>query len=208
MIRLLKSIKAPFQKLPETFWQRFLLFLFVIVGLLGCFIQPVQAVELPPALNTTNNPNVSIQNTDQLLLYANAQNLVDHWNNLVVRAKTGKEQLQMMRESGIFADDVKVTFDFGDQKYEFTGLASPEADKFWGSFADGLKKYRYNLASNVEAVEFGKDSLLFNFKHWIFFNDKPAVIGDNQVYLKREKGRSFIDSAYLRVVRFDTTGAY
>jgi hypothetical protein len=171
-------------------------------------MQSVEAVELPPALNTTNNPHVSIQNADQLLLYANAQNLVDHWNNLVIRAKTGKEQLQMMRESGIFTDDVKVTFDFGDQKYEFTGLDSPEADKFWGSFADGLKKYRYNLASNVEAVEFGKDSLLFNFKHWIFFDDKPAVIGDNQAHLKRENGRSSIDSAYLRVVRFDTTGAY
>jgi hypothetical protein len=208
MIGMLKFIKTPFQKLPRALWQRLFLPLFVVVGLLGCIIQPVQAVELPPALNTTNNPNVSIQNTDQLLLYANAQNLVDHWNNLVIRAKTGKEQLQMMRESGIFADDVKITFDFGDQKYEFTGLASPEADKFWGSFTDGLKKYRYNLASNVEAVEFGKDSLLFNFKHWIFFNDKPAVIGDNQVHLKREKGRSFIDSAYLRVVRFDTTGAY
>jgi hypothetical protein len=208
MITMLKAIKAPFPKLPETFLQRFLLPLFVIVSLLGFAIQPAQAANLPPALNTTNNPNVSIQNTDQLLLYANAQNLVDHWNNLVIRAKTGKEQLQMMHESGIFADDVKITFDLGDQKYEFIGLASPEADAFWGGFADGLKKYRYNLASNVEAVEFGKDSLLFNFKHWIFFDDKPAVIGDNQVHLKREKGRSFIDSAYLRVVRFDTTGAY
>jgi hypothetical protein len=166
MMGMIRAIKAPFQKFPETFWQRLFLSLLVMVGLLGHIIQPVQAVELSPALNTTNNPNVSIQNTDQLLLYANAQNLVDHWNNLVIRAKTGKEQLQMMRESGIFADDVKVTFDFGDQKYEFTGLASPEADKFWGSFADGLKKYRYNLASNVEAVEFGKDSLLSLFNHY------------------------------------------
>lgn len=179
-----------------------------MLGLLGLVIQPVQAVELPPALNTTNNPHVSIQTPDQMLLYVNAQNLVDHWNNLVIRAKTGREQLQMMRESGVFADDVKGYFDFGDKKYEFNGLSSPEADQFWGSFADGLKKYRYNLASNVEAVEFGKDSLLFNFKHWIFFNDKPAVIGDNQLHMKREKGRSFIDSAYVRVVRFDTAGAY
>jgi hypothetical protein len=201
MIGILRS-------LTEAFWRRLVLALLVIVGLLGYIIQPVQAAELPPALNTTNNPNVSIQNTDQLLLYANAQNLVDHWNNLVIRAKTGKEQLQMMRESGIFADDVKITFDFGDQKYEFTGLASPEADQFWGGFVDGLKKYRYNLASNVEAVQFSKDSLLFNFKHWIFFDGNPAVIGDNQVHLKRENGRSFIDSAYLRVIRFDTTGAH
>jgi hypothetical protein len=196
------------RSLTGAFWRRLVLSLCVVVGLFGCIIQPVQAAELPPVLNTTNNPNVSIQNTDQLLLYANAQNLVDHWNNLVIRAKTGKEQLQMMRESGIFADDVKITFDLGDQKYEFDGLSSPEADQFWGGFVDGLKKYRYNLASNVEAVEFGKNSLLFNFKHWIFFDDKPAVIGDNQVHLKRENGRSFIDSAYLRIIRFDKTGAY
>jgi hypothetical protein len=201
MIGILRS-------LTEAFWQRLVLSLCVVVGLFGCIIQPVQAAALPPVLNTTNNPNVSIQNTDQLLLYANAQNLVDHWNNLVIRAKTGKEQLQMMRESGIFADDVKITFDLGDQKYEFAGLSSPEADQFWGGFVDGLKKYRYNLASNVEVVEFEKDSLLFNFKHWIFFDGNPAVIGDNQVHLKRENGRSFIDSAYLRIIRFDKTGAY
>ena len=202
MIQVVKLV------LNQALWQKIIVGLLVMLGSTGLLIQPVQAVELPPALNTTNNPHMSIQTPDQMLLYVNAQNLVDHWNNLVIRAKTGREQLQMMRESGVFADDVKVTFDFGDKKYEFNGLSSPEADQFWGSFADGLKKYRYNLASNVEAVEFGKDSLLFNFKHWIFFNDKPALIGDNQLHMKSEKGRSFIDSAYVRVIRFDTAGAY
>ena len=70
-----------------------------MLGLSGLVIQPIQAVELLPALNTTNNLHVNIANTDQLLLYMNAQNLVDHWNNLVIRAKQGDEQLQMMRES-------------------------------------------------------------------------------------------------------------
>lgn len=208
MIQVTKSIQAWLHHWNRVLWQQVILGLLVILTSIGFFAQPVQAVELPPTLNTTNNSHVSMQNIDQMLLYVNAQNLVDHWNNLVIRAKTGKQQLQMMRESGVFADDVKITFDFGDKKYEFTGLSSPEADQFWGSFADGLKQYRYNLASNVEAVEFGKDSLLFNFKHWIFLNDKPAVIGDNQLHMTREKERSFIDSAYIRVIRFDTAGAY
>jgi len=32
----------------------------------------------------------------------NAQNLVDTWNNIIIQAKTGDEQLKLMRESGIF----------------------------------------------------------------------------------------------------------
>jgi len=187
--------------------QKFVLGLLVIFGALGLIIQPVQAVELPAALNTTNNPHVSIANSDQLLLYMNAQNLVDHWNNLVIRAKQGDEQLQMMRESGVFADDFKLTFDLGDKKYEF-GLSDPEAVQFYNGFVNGLKKYRYNVASNVEAVEFGKDSLTFNFKHWIYFNDKLAVVGDNQAHMTRKNGKSSLDSAYLRLIRFDTAGAY
>lgn len=192
----------------SRFWQCTILSLLLVLGLImGSLIAPVQAAELPPALNTTNNPHTSIQNMDQLLLYANAQNLVDHWNNLVIRAKTGEEQLQMMRESGVFADDVKLTFDLGDQKYKFS-LSDPEAIQFYNSFVNGLKKYRYNVASNVEAVEFGKDSLLFNFKHLIYFNDELGVFSDNQVHMTRDKERSFIDSAYLRLIRFDTAGAY
>lgn len=190
------------------FWRIILAIILSLGTIVSLAIAPVLAAELPPALNTTNNPHTSIQNTDQLLLYANAQNLVDHWNNLVIRAKTGDEQLQMMRESGIFADDVKLTFDLGDKKYELNGLSDPQAIQFYNSFVNGLKKYRYNIASNVEAVEFGKDSLLFNFKHSIYFNDELGVFSDNQVHMTRDKGRSFIDSAYLRLIRFDTTGAY
>lgn len=187
--------------------QTFVLGLLVVFCALGFIIQPVQAVELPAALNTANNPHLSIANTDQLLLYMNAQNLVDHWNNLVIRAKQGDEQLQMMRESGVFADNFKLTFDLGDKKYEF-GLSDPEAVKFYNNFVNGLKKYRYNVASNVEAVEFGKDSLTFNFKHWIYFNDKLAVVGDNQARMIRKNGKSSLDSAYVRLIRFDTAGAY
>lgn len=103
---------------------------------------------------------------------------------------------------------MKLTFDLGDQKYELNGLSSPEAIEFYNNFVNGLKKYRYNVASNVEAVDFGKDSLRFNFKHWIFFNDRLSVVGDNQAMMKRENGHYFIDSAYLRLAYFDTKHAY
>jgi hypothetical protein len=187
--------------------QKFVLGLLILSCVVGLIVPPAQAVELPTALNTTNNPHVSIANTDQLLLYMNAQNLVDHWNNLVIRAEQGEEQLQMMRESGVFSDDFKLTFDLGDKKYEF-GLSDPEAVQFYNSFVNGLKKYRYNVASNVEVVEFEKDSLTFNFKHWIYFNDKLAVVGDDQAHMSRRNGKFSLDSAYLRLIRFDTAGAY
>lgn len=84
----------------KHFWQCTIPALLLISCLVISSSAPVSAAELPPVLNTTNNPHTSIQNTDQLLLYANAQNLVDHWNNLVIRAKTGEQQLQMTRDEG------------------------------------------------------------------------------------------------------------
>ena len=73
---------------------------------------------------------------------------------------------------------------------------------------NGLKKYRYNVASNVEAVEFDQDALIFNFKHWNYLNDKLAVVGYNQAHMIRKNGKLSLDSADLRLIRFDTADAY
>jgi len=54
---------------------------------------------------------------------------------------------------------MKTTFEFDDRQIVMNGLDSPET-QFYNGFVNGLKKQRYNIASNVEAVEFGKDSLL------------------------------------------------
>lgn len=113
-----------------------------------------------------------------------------------------------MRESGVFADDVKLTFDFGTQKLILNGLDAPETHEFYNGFVNSLKKKRYNVASNVEAVEFGKDSLRFNFKHWIYFNDRLSVVGEDQAVMKREGDRYRIASADIRVIYFDVAHGY
>jgi hypothetical protein len=181
--------------------------------MLGCVISqpmPSQAAELSalsPALHASEKFS-PIENTEQAILYLNAQNLVDTWNNIIIQAKTGDEQLKLMRESGVFADDIKLTFEFENRQIVMNGLDSPVAHQFYNGFVNGLKKQRYNIASNVEAVEFGKDFLRFNFKHWIFCNERLSVVGENQVLMQREGNHPQIKTADVRVVYFDLDHAY
>lgn len=117
--------------------------------------KPADAANLtavPPAIHADER-YAAITTPDQALLYMNAQNLVDAWNNIIIQAKTGDEQLKLMRESGVFADDVKLTFNFEEQKLVLNGLDAPETHEFYNGFVNSLKKNRYNIASNVEAVE-------------------------------------------------------
>ncbi|MDJ0592039.1 MAG: hypothetical protein QNJ72_18960 [Pleurocapsa sp. MO_226.B13] len=72
--------------------------------------QPAQAGTLTavaPKLHAEEK-HIPIKNIDEALMYVNAQNLVDTWNNIIIQAKTGDEQLKLMGESVIFADDVKI----------------------------------------------------------------------------------------------------
>jgi hypothetical protein len=188
----------------------FVLVLFLVSLVSIGLAKPAQAANLtavPPQIHASEKYS-AIQTPDQALMYLNAQNLVDTWNNIIIQAKTGDEQLKLMRESGVFADDVKLTFDFGDQKILINGFDSPESHQFYNGFVNTLKKNRYNIASNVEAVKFEKDSLRFNFKHWIFFNERLSVVGENQAVMKRENGQYRIASAVIRVVYFDVANGY
>lgn len=188
---------------------RKILVLFVIVLTL-ITPKPADAANLtavPPAIHAAER-YAAITTPDQVLLYMNAQNLVDAWNNIIIQAKTGDEQLKLMRESGVFADDVKLTFNFEEQKLVLNGLDAPETHEFYNGFVNSLKKNRYNIASNVEAVEFGKDSLRFNFKHWIYFNDRLSLVGENQAVIERNGSNYQIESADVRVIYFDVAHAY
>ncbi len=152
-------------------------------------------------------PTVAAMTTpEHVLLYANAQNLVSRWNNLIIQAKTGEEQLALMRQSGIFAKDIAFTFDFGKDKLEYHSLTEPV--DFFNSFVNPLKKPRYNIASNVEALEFGQHSLRFRFKHWIFFGDTMSVVGDNECVMRISDGRAYLTSAYIRVIHYQVEHAY
>ena len=188
-----------------SFFRRSLYLLGISLSLFLLSIAPLQAAELkavPPAIHNSE-PFTAIANSEQAIMYLNAQNLVNTWNNIIVQAKTGDEQLQIMRQSGVFADDLKLTFDYGEQKKVLNGLDSPEAKEFYNGFVNTLKKNRYNIASNVEAVEFGKDSLRFNFKHWIFFDDKVSFVGEDQAVIKRVDGNYKITSATVRAIYVD-----
>ncbi len=109
--------------------------LLIVLSIIGLLSQPAQAAPLPLkaaeiGLHNSDAP-LSIQTAEQALLYVNAQNVVNTWNNIVISAKTGDEQMKLMKESGVFADDVKLRFHFGDgQNFEFTGFDSPEIHQF------------------------------------------------------------------------------
>ncbi|BAZ13937.1 hypothetical protein NIES4071_57770 [Calothrix sp. NIES-4071] len=205
------QVKATLTKVLKRILQVSILPLFVVFSLILVLPSlPAYAsglTALTPQLHTAERYS-AIQTPEQALLYLNAQNLVDTWNNIIIQAKTGDEQLKFMRESGVFADDVKLTFDFANQKLELNGLSSEKTRDFYNGFVNSLKKNRYNIASNVEAVEFGKDSLRFNFKHWIFFNDRLSLVGENQAVMKRENGNYRIQGADVRVIYLDVDHAY
>ena len=154
----------------------------------------------------TTSPLPGILGLDEVLLQANAQNLVNRWNNIIIETQTGTEQLAAMRASGIFADDIELVFDFGAEKRTYHDLTSPE--DFYNSFINPLKKPRYNLASNVEVLAFGEGSLRFRFKHWIFFGDKLSLVGDNECTMVKDSERYYLTRAYIRVIHFDTEHAY
>lgn len=195
----------------KRFWQvsvvAILLALAFVLSPLNQIAHAAELKALPPQLHTAK-PFSQIKNADQALLYLNAQNLVDTWNNIIIQAKTGDEQLQLMRESGVFADDVRFNFQFDNQNIEFNRLDSPKAHEFYTAFVNGLKKNRYNIASNVEAVEFGKDALRFNFKHWIFFNNQLSVVGENQALMQQNGERYQIQSVEVRMIYFDVAHGY
>ena len=154
----------------------------------------------------TNTQLPSIANMEQALLYLNAQNLVSRWNNIIISAKTGTEQLATMRASGVFAENIHLVLDFGEQKHEFHNLVDPE--DFYNSFVNPAKKSRYNIASNVDVIEYGENTLRFRFKHWIFFGGTLSLVGDNECQMVREGERCYLTSAYVRAIYFDAQHAY
>lgn len=97
-------------------------------------------------------PTAQIENSSHALLYLNAVVLASRWNNMVVYAKRGDEQLALMAKSGVFSKDVRLSFDFGNEKLSFRSLSDPKAIEFYNGFVNSLKKSRFNFAANVEPI--------------------------------------------------------
>lgn len=87
-------------------------------------------------------------------------------------------------------------------------LAQPnEPEDFYDSFVNPAKK-RYNIASNVDVLEYGENTPRFRFKHWIFFDEPLSLVGDNECTMVRDGDRCYIASAYIRAIHANTQHAY
>ncbi len=199
------AMKNTFKTIQKAQGQKSLTRIFVFTVLILLAKVHAQDNIDEPILNT---PYVSITNTEQMIWFTNAQHLVNKWNNIIIHAKTGAEQLETMNNSGIFAKDVKLTFDFGNgQTVKTTGLTD-EPLPFYSQFVDPLKKERFNIAANVDVVEFGEDHMRFNFKHSIFMGGILSLVGENQVIMRRKDDRFFITAAYIKVILNNTEHGY
>jgi len=160
----------------------------------------------PGHRDASGRPWPDLDTAAHMRLYLNAQNLVARWNNIIVAASSGDEQLQWMRESGIFADDVRLVFAApGGETLSFTGLQEPR--DFYAGFVDPLKKQRLNVAANVEVLAFYDHGLRFRFRHFILMGGRVSLCGYNEVVM-RERDRFVIEEATINVVLWDTDHAY
>lgn len=198
-------MKNTFKTIQKTQGQKSQIRIFVFIALFLLTKAHAQDnIEEP----ITNTSYVSITNSEQMIWFTNAQHLVNKWNNIIIHAKTGAEQLETMNTSGIFAQDVKLTFDFGNgQTVRTTGLTE-EPLPFYSQFVDPLKKERFNIAANVDVVEFGEDYMRFNFKHSIFMGETLSLVGENQIIMRRKDDKFFITAAYIKVILNNTQHGY
>lgn len=154
-------------------------------------------------------PLAQIETADQAIAFANVQNLAARWNTIITRASTGQEQLQLMRDSGVFATDFTITFVLPDgNRVALDGLDTDEARAFYNQIVNGLQKARANMASNVEVTAFEGDRIHARFRYVVFMGDRYSLGGVNEITVGRRDGRYQITSSEIFVERFDTAHAY
>ncbi|MEL6778262.1 MAG: hypothetical protein AAFO06_13490 [Cyanobacteria bacterium J06597_16] len=152
------------------------------------------------------SPLPQIETTAQSLLFANAQNLVARWQNIVTRATTGAQQLTWMQESGIFAEDVRLTFNFPDGQTRTLVGINQDSQTIYNSFVNGIMPNRANLATNVEVVEFFQNALHFRFRYVIIAKNNIPLIGDHEAVMLRQNGRYVITDTNVAIL-LNNTGA-
>ena len=154
-------------------------------------------------------PLAQIESADQAIAFANVQNLAARWNTIITSASTGEEQLQLMRDSGVFATDFSITFVLPDgSRIALDGLDTDEARAFYNQIVNGLQKARANMASNVEVTAFEGDRIHARFRYVVFMGGRYSLGGVNEITVGRRDGRYQITSSEIFVERFDTEHAY
>lgn len=137
-------------------------------------------------------PFPTIKTVEEAVTFANMQTLVARWNNVIVQAETGVEQLDLMRESGVFADDFRITFNVGTgEPIVLEGLDTDAARAFYGQVVDGVGA-RLNLATNVEPLSFTEDGGRARFKYLVFVGGVPSFGGTNEIEVGVRDGRLVI----------------
>ncbi|MEM7592443.1 MAG: hypothetical protein AAF383_13135 [Cyanobacteria bacterium P01_A01_bin.83] len=150
-------------------------------------------------------PWEQIETSQQAISFANAQNLAARWNNIIIYAKTGTEQLRLMQESGVFADDFSITFNFSDGSQQtFQGWDTDEMKSFYNTVVAGAQSQRINIANNIEVLEFLEDGLRARFKYIVFDGSTPAFGGENEVIVRNLNGRYQIQSAEIHLLMSNT----
>lgn len=145
-------------------------------------------------------PWAQIETVEQAVTFANVQNLVARWNNIIIYAETGDEQLQMMQDSGVFAEDFTINFYLPDgTALSFEGLDNDDIRPFYNQIVNDAGQ-RLNLAANVEVMEFTADGARARFKYLVFANGVPSFGGENELTVTEREGRLVVTSANIHLL--------
>ncbi|MEJ6396147.1 hypothetical protein V8J82_23025 [Gymnodinialimonas sp. 2305UL16-5] len=169
---------------------------------------PVASVAQVGHLTDEGTQLAQIETPDQAVAFANVQNLVARWNTIITQTSTGEEQLQVMLESGVFAEDFTIAFNLPDgTRIALEGLDTDDARGFYNQTVNGLQKARANVASNVEVTAFGRDEIRARFRYVVFMGDRYSLGGINEITVEVRDGRYQIAGSEIFVERFDTDHA-
>ncbi|MBP2831018.1 hypothetical protein J8281_02360 [Aquimarina sp. U1-2] len=159
-------------------------------------------------IDETGKPFAQIETSEQGIIYNNLLNLAARWNNIVIFAETGSEQLKMMRESGVFADNFTITFNLPNgTKKSLTGLDNEAARAFYDQVVNEVgKSNRMNLSSNIEVLQFTKNGAKARFKYLVLIDGKNAWGGENVITIGKQKGRFVVETSEIFLLITDTPG--
>ena len=190
--------------MPLKFRHFFVLTAFISAGIFAPADGHAQAGHTTPE----GAPLAQIDTVDQAIAYANVQNLAGRWNTIITRAISGDDQLRIMRESGVFADDFTIIFNLPDgARLAYQGLNTQEIRDFYNPILNGLKKPRANMVSNVEILAFEEEQIRARFRYVAFFGERYSLGGVNEITVQQREGRYQITRSEIFVERFDTDHA-